>query len=80
MMFDFPLEKFQNGYLFVQSEEATCVVGAAAFWHKSAAAAQLSCESLDGELSVMDAVEDELVDADDDLLALANSSVASALG
>lgn len=48
----------------------------AAFFDKSA---QLSCESLDGELSVMDAVEDEEL-VDDDLLALANSSVASALG
>ena len=39
---------------------------------------QLSCESLEGELSVMDEVaEDELLD---DLLALANSRVASALG
>jgi len=47
-------------------------------WSHEQLLLQLSCESLDGELSVMDdAAEDELLD---DLLALANSRVASALG
>ena len=76
MVFDFPHEISKQ----CLSHERRCcpVVPKQLLSQEPQLLLQLSCESLDGELSVMDdAAEDELLD---DLFALANSRVASALG
>lgn len=77
MVFDFPRE-ISKRCLSHQRRCCPVFAKAAVVTRAAALLLQLSCESLDGELSVMDeAAEDELLD---DLLALANSRVASALG